>query len=119
MPKPDYRSKEAEAYRKLYKSARWQRLRKAILRRDNLTCQRTGVLCIGASARIVNGEYVPAEPNSPVVNHKLPHKGDPKLFWDPANLECVSKAVHDSDVQYEEKTGRKAKQFGADGWPIE
>ena len=109
MPKPDYRSKEAEAYRKLYKSARWQRLAKAIYARDNYTCQRTGQLLTGKS---------PA-PNSPVAHHKVKHNGDPKLFWDPGNIITVAKHVHDGDVQYEEKTGRKAMRFGADGWPIE
>ena len=40
--------------------------------------------------------------NSPVVNHKRPHRGDAILFWDIDNLEVVTKAVHDSVVQSEE-----------------
>jgi 5-methylcytosine-specific restriction protein A len=61
--------------------------------RDGYVCQRTGVLCAG--------KY-PA-PNSPVANHKKPHRGDLALFWDEDNVETVSKAVHDSVIQAEEQ----------------
>ncbi len=42
-------------------------------------------------------------PDSPVVNHIKPHRGDERLFWDMANLETVTKAVHDSEIQSEER----------------
>lgn len=80
-------------HRSWYKTARWQKLRHQILIRDNYTCQRTGVLCIGKH---------PAD-NSPVVDHKRPHRGNPDLFWDENNLHCVSKAFHDSEKQKEER----------------
>lgn len=67
--------------------------------RDLYTCQRTGVLAIG--------KY-PA-PNSPVANHKRPHRGNPALFWDIDNIETVTKAVHDSIVQAEEQAIPKGK----------
>ena len=70
-----------------YKSARWQALRQEVLARDLYTCRQTGVLLIGKH---------PA-PNSPVVDHVVPHKGDERLFWDIGNLQAVSKAYHDSD----------------------
>lgn len=70
-----------------YKSARWQALREQVLVRDLYTCQQTGVLLIG--------DY--REPNGPVVDHIVPHRGDEQLFWDIANLQAVSKAYHDSD----------------------
>ncbi|WP_367948147.1 HNH endonuclease [Devosia sp. WQ 349K1] len=73
--------------RSWYHSARWQKLRDAVLVRDLYTCQQTGVLLIGAH---------PA-PNSPVVDHVVPHRGDERLFWDVDNLQAVSKAYHDSD----------------------
>ena len=76
-----------------YKSARWQALRQEVLVRDLYTCQRTGVLCTGKH---------PA-PNSPVVNHKAPHHGDPELFWDINNLETVTKEAHDGLIQSEER----------------
>lgn len=90
------RSRERDAsqpWRAWYKTARWQKLKEQAHIRDLYTCQRTGVLVIG--------KY-PA-PNSPVANHKIPHRGDPKLFWDIDNIETVSKAFHDSDIQKEEQ----------------
>jgi 5-methylcytosine-specific restriction protein A len=79
-------------WRAWYKTARWEKLRKQVFARDGYICQRSGVLCIGKH---------PA-PNSPVANHKRPHRGDPALFWDPDNIETVSKEVHDTIVQAEE-----------------
>lgn len=75
--------------RSWYKSKRWQDLRMAVLTRDLYTCQHTGVLLIGGAN----------EPNSPIVHHKVPHRGDERLFWDIRNLEAVSKAWHDSEAQ--------------------
>lgn len=76
-----------------YKSARWQALRQQVLVRDLYTCQHTGVLLTGKA---------PAA-NSPVVHHKVPHRGNERLFWDINNLEAVSKAWHDSEAQRQEK----------------
>jgi 5-methylcytosine-specific restriction endonuclease McrA len=45
-------------------------------------------------------------PSSPVVHHKVPHKGNEQLFWDINNLEAVSKQWHDSEAQREERSGR-------------
>lgn len=80
--------------RSWYKSARWQRLRIEVLARDLYTCQQTGVLLVGKA---------PA-PDSPVVDHKTPHRGDPDLFWDPNNLQAVSKEWHDSEKQRQERS---------------
>ena len=80
-------------HRKWYKTSRWQKLREQVLVRDAYICQRTGVLCIGKH---------PA-PNSPVADHKTPHHGDERLFWDIENLHCVSKAYHDSEKQKQER----------------
>lgn len=82
-----------QPWRAWYKTARWQRLRRRVLKRDGYVCQRTGVLLTGAH---------PA-PNSPVVDHITPHRGDPFLFWDPENLQTVSKQFHDSVKQREER----------------
>lgn len=79
--------------RSWYKSKRWESLRQQVFVRDLYTCQRTGELCIGKH---------PAA-NSPVANHKVPHRGDPELFWDISNIETVTKAVHDGVIQSEER----------------
>lgn len=76
-----------------YKSARWQRLRQQVLTRDLYTCQHTGVILSGRANA----------PDSPVVHHKVPHKGDEQLFWDINNLEAVSKGWHDSEAQAQER----------------
>jgi hypothetical protein len=76
-------------WRKWYSTERWQRLRQQVLVRDLYTCQQTGVLLAGKH---------PA-PNSPVVDHVKPHRGDPDLFWSIDNLQAVSKAYHDSIKQ--------------------
>jgi 5-methylcytosine-specific restriction enzyme A len=83
--------------RSWYKSTRWQKMRIAVLTRDLFTCQKTGVSLMGKH---------PA-PDSPVIHHRVPHKGDEQLFWDIDNLIAVSKAWHDEDGQREDrKTGR-------------
>lgn len=79
--------------RSWYKSARWQALREQVLVRDLYTCRQTGVLLIGKH---------PA-PNSPVVDHVVPHKGDERLFWDINNLQAVSKEYHDGEKRSQEQ----------------
>lgn len=94
------RSRQRDAsndWRAWYKTARWQRLKERVHIRDLYTCQRTGVLVIG--------KY-PA-PNSAVANHKIPHRGDPELFWDEDNIETVSKAYHDREIQKAEQSAIK------------
>lgn len=80
-------------WRSWYKTARWQKLRLRILQRELYTCRLTRVLLIGK---------FPA-PNSPVVDHIIPHRGDEALFWDEDNLQVVSKEYHDSVKQKEEQ----------------
>ncbi|MDX3929240.1 MAG: HNH endonuclease [Shinella sp.] len=84
---------QSVSWRSWYKTARWQKLRQEILVRDHYTCQRTGVLCVG--------KYPAGD--SPVVDHKVPHRGDEQLFWDRNNLHCVTKAYHDSEKQKQER----------------
>lgn len=76
-------------------SARWRRLRLEVARRAGWCCQQTGVaLTTGRS-----------EPNALVVDHIVPHRGDPALFWDERNLQAVAKAWHDSVKQQRERAG--------------
>lgn len=75
--------------RRWYNSERWRVLRLAILERDSYICQATGILLCGRAR----------EANSPIVDHRVPHRDDPALFWDPDNLWAVSKAWHDKEKQ--------------------
>jgi 5-methylcytosine-specific restriction protein A len=98
MPrKPDHhRHLDAQQpWRAWYKTARWQKLKLQVHIRDGYICQRTRILCLGKH---------PA-PDSPVANHKTPHKGDSILFWDIENIETIAKSVHDGEVQAQEKSG--------------
>lgn len=83
-----------QPWRQWYKTKRWERLRQAVFIRDAYICQRTGIVCMGKS---------PA-PDSAVANHKTPHRGNPRLFWDINNIETVSKEVHDGLIQREEQS---------------
>jgi 5-methylcytosine-specific restriction protein A len=108
-----------QVWRSWYKTSRWQKLRLKVLRRDAVDisdqprlmpmgvlfrrepwmwprCSQTGAVLVGKH---------PA-PNSPVVDHILPHRGDEALFWAESNLQTVSKTYHDKEKQSIEKRGR-------------
>ncbi|MEX0304313.1 MAG: HNH endonuclease [Leisingera sp.] len=82
-------------WKKWYYTAKWRRLRDFVLKRDGYICQATGVPLVGD----VNAW------NSPIADHKIPHKGDPDLFWDPENVWSVSKRYHDREKQRLERSG--------------
>ena len=66
----------------LYDSARWRRLRRAVLMAHPIcecdVCRQTG--------RVLSAR---------VVHHKRPHGGDAALFFDETNLQALAKACHD------------------------
>lgn len=80
-------------WRKWYGKARWKKLRIEVLTRDHWTCQATGELLVGKHPT----------PNSPVVDHIKPHRGDIELFYDINNLQAVSKQWHDGEKQRQER----------------
>lgn len=92
---------QADNLQGLYRTKRWRDLRLKILERDLYTCRQTGV--------ILSGIY-PA-PNSAVVDHIKPHRGDEILFWDIENLQSVAKSWHDSVKQAREKADQKAARY--------
>jgi hypothetical protein len=97
------RSPEAEAYRRMYWTAEWRALKKAQL------------LAEPWCRRVIHGQVlVPAT----VANHKQPHRGCRKLFFDPLNLESVCKPCHDGPIQSEERRGF-SKAVDASGWPTD
>ena len=71
-----------------YKTAAWARLRKWQLQREPCCC-----FCDR------DGRVTPAN----TVDHKIPHKGDKKLFFDRDNLQSLCKPCHSSEKQREEK----------------
>lgn len=87
-------------WRAWYRTPRWQALRRKVLLRDGYVCRQTGVPLIG--------KY-PA-PDSPTVDHIKPHRGDPALFWDEANLQAVSKEWHDREKQRQEHAAARQRR---------
>lgn len=85
---------QANPLRKLYGTARWQRLRFSVLARDLFTCRICGVLKSDTSLL--------------VADHIRPHRGDVDLFWDESNLQCLCKTCHDTVKQREEAAARRA-----------
>jgi 5-methylcytosine-specific restriction endonuclease McrA len=79
-------------WRKWYNLARWKRLRWQTLVRDLFTCQ----MC----------NRIEGDTSLLVCDHKEPHRGDPDLFWDPENLQCLCKPCHDKDKQRAEQGQR-------------
>lgn len=100
--KPDRRSAEAAAYRKLYGTVRWQRIREYQLSQQPL-CER----CLTMET---------VEPAT-VVHHREAHKGDEEKFWS-GPFESLCKPHHDGEGQREDR-GQTIVTFGLDGWPLE
>ncbi|WP_236555108.1 hypothetical protein [Novosphingobium sp. 9U] len=69
MPVPSWRSDKRSSSERGY-GRKWKKARVAFLDANPL--------CIGCEAK---GRAVPAT----VVNHRTPHRGDLKLFWDRKN----------------------------------
>ena len=93
---------ETTPRRRLYKTARWLRLRDAQLAREPL--------CRFHAER---GETVPAD----TVDHVIPHRGDEALFF-AGELQSLCKACHDVVKQGEERRGFRV-DIATDGWPID
>ena len=97
----DQRSTAAAEYRRLYKTAKWRRIREAQLMRQPL-CE----WCL---------ESETVEPATE-VHHKVPHRGDLSLFWSGPFI-STCKPCHASRGQRED-LGQRVVTYGADGWPI-
>ncbi len=83
-----------QPWRAWYSSPRWQAVRRRVIERDRGICQQTGVALVGGANA----------PNSPVVDHIVPHRGDERLFWDESNLQTVAKRWHDRVKQKRERS---------------
>ena len=80
-----------------YKTKRWNRLRKAVLARDNYQCQE--------SKRY--GKNVPAN----TVHHIFPREEYPQYQWESWNLISLSGKVHD---ELHDRTTRRLTDKGVD-----
>jgi hypothetical protein len=96
------RSEEAQEYRRLYKTARWQRTRLQQLASEPL-CR----MCKAA------GRVTAAS----VCDHVEQHKGDPVKFWN-GPFQSLCDRCHSSLKQSQERTG-KVKGVDENGWPLD
>lgn len=89
---------------KQYKTARWRKLRAKQLKRHPY-CQ----------CPHHEGQHVKAN----TVDHKVPHKGDSRLFWDESNLQSMTNECHDIFKQSQESGGPGfMKGHDERGWPL-
>lgn len=81
-------------WRKWYTTPRWRQLRLRIFERDGYTCQWPGCGRVeGNTSRLV-------------ADHRIPHRGDERLFWDEGNLQTLCKPCHDGPKQRAEQGGQ-------------
>lgn len=100
--KDNRRSAEAEKYRHLYGSRRWQ-----LLRRHQLQTEPLCRMCMAA------GQITAAT----VCDHIVPHRGDEELFWSgPFQSLCNT---HHSKTKQREETCGFSSEVGRDGWPTD
>lgn len=89
------------AYKRWYKTAKWQKLRERQLSADPL--------CSMCRPRIT-----PAT----VCDHVKPHKGNEALFWS-GPFQSLCATCHNSDKQRIEKGSRPKVRIATNGWPEE
>jgi 5-methylcytosine-specific restriction protein A len=87
----------------LYETPRWRKMRATHLH-EHPAC----VMCLERGW----------DTRATVVDHKQPHRGDTRLFFDPSNLQSLCKPHHDSNKQREERHGI-APGCDEDGNPID
>lgn len=109
-----------DQYRHLYKRADWyarlrpQQLEKEPLCRD---CLRRGIANDGSLTSSGQRQKNPKR-RFLVADHRIPHRGDEALFFDPDNLQTLCPDCHDRNKQREESRGY-SEERGEDGWPID
>ena len=89
--------------RRLYDSQRWRKVRRWWLKGHPLCemCQRQGRITIAT-----------------VVDHIIPHHGDPTLFWDANNYQSLCAACHNS-LKREQELHGYSHAAGVDGVPLD
>jgi 5-methylcytosine-specific restriction protein A len=85
-------SRTLEPWRAWYSTPEWRRLRMDVFLRDSFTCQ------CGCETLITN-------PRERIADHKVRHRGDRRLFFDPGNVQTLWKPHHDGWKQRLERAG--------------
>lgn len=101
-----------------YRHARWLRMRARQLAQQPLCEYCLQGLC-SAHAKVkdreLDGRRAECLTQATVVDHRIPHRGVAKLFWDASNLQSLCAHCHSGHKQREESG--KDIPIGTDGWP--
>ncbi|RCW65178.1 HNH endonuclease [Pseudorhodoferax soli] len=83
---------------------RWQKARARFLRNNPLCvyCERAGRVELAT-----------------VVDHIVPHRGNPEIFWDESRWQSLCKPCHDVTKAREERGSPTHQGIGTDGWPVD
>ena len=106
-------------WRRLYKLAAWTRLAAAQKAKEPLCayCLKRGFANDGSLTSSGKPQKNPRRRHV-VADHRIPHKGDETLFFDPENLQTLCPDDHDRNKQREEIKGF-SEERGPDGWPLD
>lgn len=83
----------SQAWRRWYKTARWQKLRMDVLVRDLFTCQ------------MPDCRRIDLRPGQLICDHVEPHHGNEASFW-AGPFQTLCKTCHDGAKQRAERRGR-------------
>lgn len=111
MARYDRRSDEAKTYREWYRTSDWHRIRQKRLMLEP-ECR----ICV--RQRKFDPTFRPDPTWRPIVDHIVPHRGDPTLFFNLENTATLCNHHHNSTKQAIENRGL-IPVTGVDGWPIE
>ena len=93
------RRDRTEPWRKLYRSARWARLRMVVLTRDGFQCRRCG--------------FVETDTSRLICDHIVDHKGDEAKFWvGPDGLQTLCIACHGAKARTQQRVARLRRPGG-------
>lgn len=100
---------------------KWEKARKVFLDQpENQFCERckAGGLLNAGNLRMDGTAQTNPRRMHLVVNHRIPQKGDQRLFWDQSNWEVACPDHHDIRIQQEER-GKVRSGTGIDGRPLD
>lgn len=103
------RERDQQAWRKWYKTHRWQCERADFLSQpDNQFCRRCEQAGLLNAGHLTMAGELQSNPRRMhlVVDHIKRHHGDPVRFWDQSNWQPLCPDHHDIVKQSEEKSGR-------------
>jgi len=90
-----------------YLTKEWEKVRHQALIRDNYTCGKCGVKCLGKKR---------GKP-SPNVDHIQPRKEHPARAMELSNLRTLCRSCH-SKITMADNHGKNKPEIGLDGYPV-